>query len=471
MDDLAEPNLVFEGQLARANIELPRGDHALTSARGDFGRVARGRPQGLIRIRDERELQMVVDAANATGTKLTVRSGGNSQSGQSIADRSYCLDVSELERSVQVDPLGATVTCSASSNWRAVAEAAAKHHLAPLVVPLNLDLSVGGTLAAGGVGASSHRYGTAASNVVSLTAITGAGERVTCSPSTRRDVFEAVLGGLGRSAVLTSATLSLRPAQRRVRTVFAFYTKLQDCLADMRFLGAQKVCSYIEGSCSTAFQGLKKTSAGRQPLFRWLYGIQFSVEYDAEPEPDLQPLIDQLHCFEIVHQETDDHLLFLDRYQARFEVMRRMGAWDQAHPWLESLLPAERAPAFIEELLPMVPSVFGDGHRLFCVHGAANPKYLQLPVGDANTSLVVALLPAGIPESALPIALEFVERATDLVHRNGGKRYLSGWLGRRDEEFWRRHYGSLYDEWAASKRSLDPKHVLTSELFSTREES
>jgi cytokinin dehydrogenase len=271
---------------------------------------------------------------------------------------------------------------------------------------------------------------------------------------------------LGQAAVLTSATLSLRPAKRRVRTVFALYTRLADCLVDLDFLGAHADCSYIEGSCSTSFQGLKKTPAGRQPLLRWFYGIQLSVEYDVEPAPDLQSIIEQLHCFEIVHHETDEHLLFLDRYQARFEAMRRMGAWEQTHPWLECLLPAEAAPAFIAELLPMVPIMFGDGHRLFSVQGAANPKYLQLPVGPSQRSFVVALLPGGVPESALPAALDFVQRATDLLHRHGGKRYLSGWLGGRDPEFWRRHHGSLFDEWVASKRALDPNHVLTSELFS-----
>jgi cytokinin dehydrogenase len=466
LDLAADPNLLFEAQLSRVGIEASRTASELASASSDFGRIVQSRPQGVIRVRDEHELQRVVEAANAFGARLTARSGGNSQSGQSVAHRSYCLSVSDLERFVRVDPGASTVTCSANSSWRAVAEAAARHQLIPKVVPLNLDLSVGGTLSAGGVGASSHRYGSAASNVVSLTAVTGAGQRVTCSHSSRPEVFDAVLAGLGRTAVLTSATLSLRPMKRHVQTVFALYTNLRDCLTDMRMLGAQAACSYLEGSCSTSFQGLKKTSGGRQPLLRWFYGLQFSLEYETEPAPDFQWLADQLHCLEIVHHETDDHLLFLDRYQARFESMRRSGAWQQTHPWLECLLPAERASAFIDELLPMVPHVFGDGHRLFSVQGTSNPKYLQLPVGPTDTSLVVALLPGGIPESSLPVALEFVRRATDLLHRHGGKRYLSGWLAGGGDDFWRRHHGSLYEEWVLSKQALDPNDILTSELFS-----
>jgi cytokinin dehydrogenase len=457
-------NVEFEARLAEAGVDVS-GAAAAGAVSEDFGRIARGRPLGLIRVRDERELQSVIELANSCRARLTLRSGGNSQSGQSLAHDSYCVSLSELERHVSVDASSATLECSASCSWRALIDAGAAHALVPKLVPLNLDLSIGGTLSAGGIGASSHRYGSACSNVLSLTAITGAGERVVCSRAERPEVFDAVLGGLGRSAAITSLTLSLRPARRNVHTVFALYTSLRDCLTDLRFLAKQAACSYIEGSCSTCFQGLRKTPTGRQPLLRWLYGIQFSVEHEGEPDAIVQPLIDQLRCLEVSHREDDEHRLFLDRYQARFESMRATGAWSQAHPWFECFLPADAAPAFIEELLPMIPVALGDGHRLFAIEGAGNPRYLQLPVDSSDTSLAFALLPAGVPDIARAAALGFIDRATDLLHRHGGKRYLSGWLGARDGAFWERHHGDLHREWDAVKRMLDPNGVLTSQLF------
>lgn len=466
MDKTDEANLAFEAQLARACVEVSRADGVLETVRGDFGRIAEGRPLGVIRVRNEQELHSVFELANAHHARLTLRSGGNSQSGQSLADRSYCVNLTELNRSVRIDPASATAVCSASCSWRAVVEVAASHGLVPKVVPLNLDLSVGGTLSAGGFGASSHRYGSASSNVVSLTAITGAGERVTCSRASRTEVFDSVLGGLGQAAVITSATISLRPFKRRVHSVFALYTSLRDCLSDLQLLGTIADCSYIEGSCASCFLGLKKTPAGREPLLAWLYGIQFSIEYEAAA-PDLEPILHRLRHHEIVHREDDEHQSFLDRYQARFAAMRRTGAWDQAHPWFECMLPSEDAAAFIEELLAMLPTALGDGHRLFSVQGAAKPKYLQLPVGASNTSLVVAVLPSGVADPALPSALGFIEAATELMHRHGGKRYLSGWLGARGDSFWRSHHGSLYNDWASAKRALDPNGILTSQLFST----
>lgn len=459
------PSPEFETQLSRSRIDLASGDAASAAVGGDFGRMTRGRPLGLIRVRDERELVAVIELANSRSARLTLRTGGNSQSGQSLADGSYCVSLADLERVVRIDATRATATCSANSSWRAVIDAAARHGLMPKVVPLNIDLSVGGTLSAGGIGASSHRYGSACSNVVSLTAVTGAGERVECSRERRPDVFDAVLGGLGRAAAITSVTLALRPAKRNVHNVFALYTNLQDCLVDMRFLATQPACSYIEGSCSTCFSGLKKTAHGRQPLLRWFHGIQFSIENDDGPGGALDAVLGRLRAFEIVHREDDDHRLFLDRYQARFESMRSSGAWEQAHPWFECFLPADAAAPFIEQVLPMIPGALGDGHRLFAIDGGSNPTYLQLPVDASNTSLAFAILPPGVPEPARAAATSFVESATELLYRHGGRRYLSGWLGACDESFWRRHHGGLYDAWLATKRTLDPNGVLTSALF------
>ena len=67
--------------------------------------------------------------------------------------------------------------------------------------------------------------------------------------------------------------------------------------------------------------------------------------------------------------------------------------------------------------------------------------------------------------AALHGIVDWRERATELLLSHGGRRYLSGWLAARDEAFWRRHHGDLYDAWLATKRTLDPNGVLTSALF------
>jgi FAD/FMN-containing dehydrogenase len=61
------------------------------------------------------------------------------------------------------------------------------HRLTPPVFTDYLELSVGGTLSAGGIGGTSPRFGGQVDNVAELEVVTGAGERMVCSPHQRAD--------------------------------------------------------------------------------------------------------------------------------------------------------------------------------------------------------------------------------------------------------------------------------------------
>src|SRR6185436_20014861 len=129
--DNSEANCEFERRLASAAIALGKDERALGSVERDFGRIAGGRPLGVIHACDERELQAVFELANACRVRLTLRAGGNSQSGQSLAHGSYNVSLSRLEKSLQVEPLRAAAVCSASCTWRELVQASAGHGLVP----------------------------------------------------------------------------------------------------------------------------------------------------------------------------------------------------------------------------------------------------------------------------------------------------------------------------------------------------
>lgn len=47
----------------------------------------------------------------------------------------------------------------------------------------------------------------------------------------------------------------------------------------------------------------------------------------------------------------------------------------------------------------------------------------------------------------------------------GGKRFLSGWLGRSLNKGWHQHYGNYYNIWKSTKQKYDPNNVFQSILF------
>jgi cytokinin dehydrogenase len=454
----------FVGELERRSIPISQGAAALEAASLDFGRLVRGVSLGVISPRTHEQVQTTVEMARKHAVYLTPRTQGNSQSGQSVAVGGFTLDLSQLSRVGAPDAERLVIESDAGASWRRVMSSCLEQGLIPKVMPMNLDLSVGGTLSAGGVGASCHRYGNCAAAVAAVSFLTGAGELVRCTREQNAELFALALGGQGRCGILLSVTLELRRTTSRVETCYLLYDSVQECLANLLSVAAHPEIEYAEAYCSSLFQGLRVSERGRRPLYRWFGGLQVTREVEGTTRAS-DAWLDGLGWKEIVHRESDSIAGFSARYDMRFELMRRSGDWGRPHPWFESFLPPSRAASVISQALSSLPPFFGDGHRIFLLRVDERLPYLSMPVAESGYAVAFAVLPTAIAEAALPDALPVLERLEELVTREGGKRYLSGWIADRGAEFWRRHYGSHYEDWTRAKLKHDPDGVLSSALF------
>lgn len=430
----------------------------------DFGHLTKGVVVGSARPRSTEQLQSVVREAGDGGFTLTARAGGNSQSGQSVCARSVCLDLRDLSKVEPVDMTERRVTCEPGISWRQLLEHTRRVGLVPPVVPLNLDLSVGGTLSVGGFGSSSHRHGAVVSNVAQLSVVDGEGTLVRCGPTQQRELFDAVLGGLGRCGVIASATLTLVPAHPRVKTWFLAYDDLGALLDDQRTLAARAQVDHLEALCSATLHGLHVgPNARRLPLTSWTYCLQVSSGFDAEVPSD--ELLTGLAFRRVLHSEQTDAVEFSTRYDGRFRMMRLTGADRQPHPWLECVVPHAVAAEAIPRALALLPSFLGDLHRVFRVAERDHPRSLVFP---SSAELVAfAVLPIGVAPALLGDAQKALKAVEELLLSVGGKRYLSGWLEGWNASDFEAHFGSHFGAWKRARDHYDPKHVFTSRLFDT----
>ncbi|MBT2210014.1 FAD-binding protein [Actinomadura sp. NEAU-AAG7] len=178
----------------------------------DFGGVVERTPARVVRPGSAEEVAAAVREAAATGLEIVPRGAGHSTYGQSLTG-GVCLDMRGLAGVREVGPDRAVV--GAGTTWREVLDATLPHGLTPPVLTDFLDVTVGGTLSSGGVGGASHLHGTQAANVLALDVVVD-GRPVSCSPTVRPEVFDAVRAGLGAHGVITGATLRLVPAPDRV---------------------------------------------------------------------------------------------------------------------------------------------------------------------------------------------------------------------------------------------------------------
>jgi len=448
--------------LATSGIFVRRDPESRVLAGQDFGHVERALPWGVAVPRDLGELATVVRLAAARGLPLTARGRGYSQSGQSLSPGGLTLDCSQLDRIERVDAARGSVRCQAGARWREVVAATLPHGLLPRVLPLNLDMSVGGLLSAGGLGANSHRFGPAVSHALELEVVTPAGGPTRCDPGHEGALFAAALAGLGRCGVIARATLALRPVLPRVRTFHLLYGELEAWLADQQRLVSEGSVDHLEGFVWSSAKGIRSDARGSRPFTHWLYGLNLGFEYqDAEPESSR--VMAGLSPWKVIHVQDDPVAAHLDRYQPRFEAMRLCGAWDQLHPWLACLLPAGRLAELLPQVLDELPLSLGDGHRTVWVAREGAPPFFALPA--AGPAICLDILPAGVAPCERASILRTMQDLDRRLRAAGGKRYLSSWLGPMTDDDWREHFGERHADWIAAKRRFDPAGIFRSVLL------
>jgi len=439
---------------------IDRSEEALAGVAEDFGHIYRGTARGVVHPRSAEEVSEAVVASAAAGSGVTVRGTGHSAGGQAVPRDSTVFDLSRLNSVGDVEVEDMTVSCDAGATLRQLVEATLPLGLLPRPLTNLLDLSVGGVLGVGGgVGPSSHVFGAIASNVEEIRIVTGDGVEHRCSRTTEPELFEVAIGGLGTCGVIVAARLRLRRAKSRVRTFYLLYDDHRRWLADQRWIADSGVDA-IEGFCSASPQGLRGVGGQRGGFVTWFFPLHVAIEFD-DQEPALP---DGIAPYRVLAVEDDEIGFFPGRHDARFDMMRQAGAWQQAHPYISAFIDRETLSDVLPEVLDLLPLSLGDGYRGgFLFNRRDAPPMLALPSSD-DVAFFSIMYPQIAPEH-LADALDVHEQISEVLTHAGGKRYAADWMGEMDEVAWRARLGDQYDAWAAARKTYDPGGVFRSALL------
>ncbi|MBO2457799.1 FAD-binding protein [Actinomadura violacea] len=293
----------------------------------DFGGTVDRSPARVVRPRSADDVAEALREALARRLDAVPRGCGHSTFGQSLTG-GISLDMRGIA-GVE-DVASGHAVAGAGTTWREVLAATLPHRRVPPVLTDFLDVTVGGTISAGGVGGTSHLHGTQADNVLALDVVTG-GRVVTCSPRVRAGLFDAVRGGLGRHGVITGATLRLVPAPERVLACTIPCRDADDLLRTQCGVAADDV----SGRAKPSQDG-------------WRYEVKATLYRDGPVPPGT------------TETEEPPFLAFADRMRPDVEELVALGEWARPHPWAMVFLPRDRAADVIEATLKeMTPHDLG----------------------------------------------------------------------------------------------------------------
>lgn len=432
---------------------LLSNERAVSFFKKDFGNLLEANPAAVFQPKSIEELQFFLSYAAEQTLPITIRGNGLSQGGQSLSvDGGINLSMQAFTECAQVKDQ--SIWIEANASFADLLNRSLPKKLAPKALPYNCNLSIGGVLSAGGMGAAAFREGPISSQVLALELVDSQGEKQRVSKGD--PLFEACLGGQGQFAVITAACIKLQPISEHIHTVFMVYDDMTQWFKDMAL--ARETADYMELFCSPSIQGAGLFEGQRKPFATWLYGMHLSFNFDNKLKslPAFSP-------WKTLHRQQEDCKSYFLRHNPRFDFMQKSGQWSMIHPWYECFLPERVLKAVLPELLQSLPLYFAN---LVHVVPVANRRvgFTMFPESDSYYEIMI--LNPGIPESLKQQTLEIISALDKQLLAQGGKRYLSGYLGESvDDDYWRRHFGQSYENWCHLKKRFDPAGIFTSKLF------
>jgi FAD/FMN-containing dehydrogenase len=423
---------------------------ARAAAAADFGRIVHRSPAGVLLPDAPSDVATAIRWAAERGRGFAAQGSRHSVYGRAQVADGLVADMTRLRTVHPVD--GNEVAVDAGATWRQVLTATLPHGLAPPVLPDHLDLTVGGTLAVGGVGGGIARYGVVTDNVVELAVVTGRGVEATCSSNRDRELFDAVRAGLGQVAVITGVTLRLVAAPPRVRQIRLSYPDLASLLRDQRLLVAEDRFDAVQGAVLPAPDG------------SWSYRLDVLAGFSANPPDDAVLLAGLSDDRAKAQPRTVPLLEHLARLDALEQALRADGTWGRPHPWLTTFVGDAAVEAAVDaELARLAPADLGPlGQVVVSAFpaSAVRTPLLRLPDGDLVHAVNLIRLPAGGGAVSARRLVAANRAAYERIRAAGGTLYPASALPMSAAD-WRDHFGPAFPAFAAARATHDPHGVLT----------
>ncbi|MBM3648825.1 MAG: FAD-binding oxidoreductase [Alphaproteobacteria bacterium] len=384
--------------------------------------------------------------------------------------REIVLSLNRMNRVIEVDAIGYTMTVEAGVILKTIQDRAAEHdRLFPLSLAAEGSCTIGGNLSTNAGGVQVLQYGNARQLVLGLEVVTPQGEiwnglRALKKDNTGYDLRDLYLGAEGTLGIITKAVLKLWPKPKDVATA---WTAVRDPQAAVTLLsGAHAASEDNVTSCELmARQGidfvLKHNPGATDPLTErhdWYVLLEWSSTRSRRAGDNATGLAEKMEAY---LGEAMESGLVVDAAIAQNEAQAR-AFWALRENHTESQkregpsikhdisVSVSKIPAFMTEGLQAMKRVLPECRPVPFGH-----------VGDGNIHFN-CMAPAGWDRARFAPHIEPISAAVyDLVVAHGGSISAEHGIGQlKVDEL--AHYRSRVelDTMRAIKRALDPQNLM-----------
>jgi glycolate oxidase subunit GlcD len=227
-----------------------------------------GQPLAVVRAASVDDVVTTLTVASAHRTPVVTRGAGTGLAGAANAlDGGIVLSLAGLNRILDVDVPGRTATVQPGVLNGDLDARARQHGLwYPPDPGSKATSTIGGNVATNAGGMCCAKYGVTADHVAALTAVLADGRLIHTGPPTRKnvaglDLTRLLVGSEGTLAVITEATVRLRPLSPATATVVATFPSTQHAIDAVLEIGAvadPAVVELMDRTCIRAVNELTR---------------------------------------------------------------------------------------------------------------------------------------------------------------------------------------------------------------------
>jgi alkyldihydroxyacetonephosphate synthase len=228
------------GSVATADLDAYAADTYWTALAAQAAGTPLGVPDVVVRPSDEADVVKTLEVANRLRVPVVPWGGGSGSQGGAVAtEGGIVLDLTRLDRIVEVDEVSLTVTAEAGVLGDRLEQELNERGLMLPHYPASVDLAtVGGYVAARGSGVLSTRYGKIEDLLLALRVVLATGETIETVPVPRHavgpELTQLFVGSEGTLGVITRATLRLAPLPAKRRFEAASFPDVGSGIAAVR---------------------------------------------------------------------------------------------------------------------------------------------------------------------------------------------------------------------------------------------
>jgi FAD/FMN-containing dehydrogenase len=179
------------------------------------------RPSHIARCKTSPEVSEALRWAKKSGKAVTVRGGGHGVSGAAVADEALLIDLSGLN-DVSVDPQSEIASVGGGALLGDLDRATQAHGLA-VTAGVEPETGVGGLTLGGGIGFLARKLGLTIDNMIGADVVLADGSRLQVDDASEPDLFWALRGGGGGTAIVTQFEFRLHRVGPRIAQLQAFF--------------------------------------------------------------------------------------------------------------------------------------------------------------------------------------------------------------------------------------------------------